>query len=166
MRQREARGNKKRPTRDRLSAVNEFFRHKRPDNRPEDAARCRWRDGRHRRPSRLRIRGKPVFFGCCGVWDGQGEPHVKAGLSTADTTTPCPASRKEQKMKSLLRSAALPGERGSAPHAKNVRTVHRGPGSSSPTGPPCKFSFLRPFPQTFTDFSHTLAISRRLMIKW
>ena len=90
MRQRETRGNKKRPTSDRLSAVNEFFRHERPGNRPEDAARCRWRDGRHRRPSRSRIRGKPVFFGCCGVWDGPGEADVGAGLSTADTTTPCP----------------------------------------------------------------------------
>ena len=58
------------------------------------------------------------------------------------------------------------GEPAFAPHAENVRTVHRGPGSSSPAGPPCKFSFLRPFPQTFTDSPHALAIFRGLMIKW
>ena len=108
MRQREARGNKKRPTSDRLSAVNEFFRHKRPGNRPEDAARCKWRDGRHRRTSRSRIRGKLVFFGCCGLWGGSRRGPVKAGLSTADmATTPLNAE-------AMRRRAGFNGRPGSA----------------------------------------------------
>ena len=117
-----------------------------------------------------RVRGSEessYFLDVAGYGEGQGEAHVKAGLSTADmATTPCPRVTEGTKMKILFRSAALPGERGSAPHAENVRTVHRGPGSSSPAGPPCKFSFLRPFPQTFTDSPHALAIFRGLMIKW
>ena len=102
-----------------------------------------------------RVRGSeesPYSLDAVGYGMGQERPMWERDCRRPIRRRPAPASRKEQKMKSLLRSAALPGERGSVPHAENAGTVHRGPGSSSPTGPPCKFSFRRSFSQTFTDF--------------
>ena len=112
-----------------------------------------------------RVRGSeesPYSLDAVGYGMGQERPMWERDCRRPIRRRPAPASRKEQKMKSLLRSAALPGERGSAPHAENVRTVHRGPGSSSPAGPPCKFSFRQIFiPQVFSaNFHGFLSYSR------